>query len=445
MTPSRPPSSGGWRTPSLAVTLLLTMLLVVGLAVGGMFLFSNLAVRREVARLPPEVQAYLRARQEAERRGEPPPPPPTHSSRPSGNTEHASAASGTAETTPADTSGSSGSSPALRPPRSSLPVALSPRAQGFVRNVQTSLVQGGLMAAAAAASLSLLLARRVARPITAVSQAAARLAGGDLTSRAPVLKGDREIADLARTFNEMAGSLEALERERQQAVADIAHELRTPIAIMQARLDALEDGVYPLDAGQIALLSAQTQLLTRLVGDLRTLTLADAGRLGLHAERVDLAEVARQVVRDLTDRAGERGVHLTLTADPAPLTADRDRVRQVTANLVENALRHARRQVAVRVEAGPDWARLHVDDDGPGIPEALRDVVFTRFTRLDESRTRDTGGSGLGLAIVRALAGAHGGHARADTSPLGGARLTVVLPRSHAGPKAHTDKSHHAL
>lgn len=331
--------------------------------------------------------------------------------------------------------------PAAHAPGRGIPAVLNPRTRSFVRDVQTSLVQGGLVAAAAAASLSLLLARRVAQPITAVSRAAARLAGGDLSARAPVLKGDREVAELARTFNEMAGNLEALERERQQAVADIAHELRTPIAIMQARLDALEDGVYPLDAGQIALLSAQTQLLTRLVGDLRTLTLADAGRLGLHTERVDLAEVAGQVLRDLSDHAGVRGVRLTLTADPAPLTADRDRVRQVTANLVENALRHARSQVAVRVEAASDAARLHVDDDGPGIPEGLRETVFTRFTRLDQSRTRDTGGSGLGLAIVRALAGAHGGQAYATASPLGGARFTVVLPRSGNVAKGHASRA----
>lgn len=430
-------TSGGWRTPSLAVTLLLTMLLVVGLAVGGMFLFSNLAVRREIAKLPPEVQAYLRARQEAERRGEEPPPPPFHPPQAAASPNSAAGQVGKPEGPPP----SDQPDPAAHAPGRGIPAVLNPRTRSFVRDVQTSLVQGGLVAAAAAASLSLLLARRVAQPITAVSRAAARLAGGDLSARAPVLKGDREVAELARTFNEMAGNLEALERERQQAVADIAHELRTPIAIMQARLDALEDGVYPLDAGQIALLSAQTQLLTRLVGDLRTLTLADAGRLGLHTERVDLAEVAGQVLRDLSDHAGVRGVRLTLTADPAPLTADRDRVRQVTANLVENALRHARSQVAVRVEAASDAARLHVDDDGPGIPEGLRETVFTRFTRLDQSRTRDTGGSGLGLAIVRALAGAHGGQAYATASPLGGARFTVVLPRSGNVAKGHASRA----
>ncbi|MPY65419.1 HAMP domain-containing protein [Deinococcus sp. SDU3-2] len=392
-----------------------------------MFLFSNLAVQREVARLPPEVQAYLRERQAAERRGEEPPPPPPLPSR----AGVPAPAPGTGEAAPDP--GAVDGPVRGRTRTAGLPAALNPRNRSFVRDVQGSLVEGGLVAAGLAALLSLWLARRVARPLGAVTAATTRLAAGDLSARAPLLRGDREVAELARTFNEMAGNLEALERERRQAIADIAHELRTPIAIIQARLDALEDGIYPLEAGQIALLSGQVQLLTRLVGDLRTLTLADAGKLGLHPQPVDLAEIAAQVVRDLSDRAAAQGIELRLSARPAPLLADRDRVRQVTANLVDNALRHAHRRVELQVDSGGGQAVLHVDDDGPGIPEPLRRAVFARFTRLDESRTRDTGGSGLGLAIVKALAGAHGGQASAAASPLGGARFSVFLPASRSG------------
>ncbi|MCP2014635.1 two-component system sensor histidine kinase BaeS [Deinococcus sp. HSC-46F16] len=424
---TRPRAAPRWRAPSLAVTLLLSMLLAVGLAVGAMFLFSDLAVRREVARLPPEVQTYLREREQAVRRGEEPPPPPS----PPGRASVAAPSPGTGEAVldPGVVGGAS----AGRPRGTGLPAALNPRNRSFVRDVQGSLVEGGLVAAGLAAVLSLWLARRVARPLGAVTAAATRLAAGDLSARAPQLPGDREVAELARTFNDMAGNLEILERERRQAIADIAHELRTPIAIMQARLDALEDGVYPLEPQQVALLSAQTQLLTRLVGDLRTLTLADAGRLGLQPLPVDLAEVAAQVVRDLGDRAAARGIELRLSAQPTPLVADRDRVQQVTANLVDNALRHARQRVELQVEPCGGQATLHVDDDGPGIPDDLRQAVFARFTRLDESRTRDTGGSGLGLAIVQALAGAHGGQARAAASPLGGARFSIYLPSEPGG------------
>ncbi|THF71473.1 HAMP domain-containing protein [Deinococcus sp. Arct2-2] len=447
------------RGPSLTVTLLLTMLALVVLTIGGMFFFSNLAVKRQIARLPPEVQAYLRAGQAAERLGQqlapnPPTPeirfgndpdayllPPGDSSpgvygtvsNPNGLT--VTIENGRRPQPP----GESGSGE--RRGRTSfsglLPAALNPRTQDFVRDVQTSLIQAGLVAASAALVLALLLARRVVRPIGAVSRAAAQLAAGNLAVRAPTLGAEREVAELARTFNEMAESLQALERERQHAVADIAHELRTPIAIMQARLDALEDGVYPLTPEQVTLLSGQTQLLTRLVGDLRTLTLADAGRLGLNPQGINLSDLASQVVRDQQDRAAARSLSLTFRAAPptlpSTLTADPDRVRQVTSNLIENALRYASSRVEVQVESTQAAVQLHVDDDGPGIPAAQRDAVFTRFTRLDESRARDTGGSGLGLSIVRALAAAHGGRASVDRSVLGGARFTVTLPLQPAG------------
>ncbi|WP_019009228.1 sensor histidine kinase [Deinococcus aquatilis] len=448
------------RGPSLTVTLMLTMLAMVLLTIGGMFLFSNLAVKRQIARLPPEVQAYLRAGQAAERLGQqlapnPPTPeirlgndpdayllPPGDSSPgvygtvPNPNGPTTTIENGLRPQPPGDTG--SGERRGRTSFSGLLPAAVNPRTQDFVRDVQSSLIQAGVLAASAALVLALLLARRVVRPIGAVSRAAAELAAGNLAVRAPTLGAEREVAELARTFNEMAESLQALERERQHAVADIAHELRTPIAIMQARLDAIEDGVYPLTPEQVTLLSGQTQLLTRLVGDLRTLTLADAGRLGLNPQGVNLGELAAQVVRDQQDRAAARSLSLTFrtappTLMPAALTADPDRVRQVTSNLIENALRYASSRVEVQIEAMPDAVQLHVDDDGPGIPAAQRDAVFTRFTRLDESRARDTGGSGLGLSIVRALAAAHGGRASVDRSPMGGARFTVTLPLHPAG------------
>lgn len=455
------------RAPPLAAVLLLAMLSVVGLALGSTFFFSNLAVEREFRRLPPEVQTYLRAQQEAQRQGQvltpTPPVPEIRTGTPAdpyllpgwsspgvaGETVTAagrvtvvedgarvrrSQSSGSAGRTPGtdaqggDAEGGSG--------RRWVPPDV-PRSQDFLRNIQDSLVQVGLVAALASAALAFWLSRRLARPITAVSRAARRLAQGDLAVRAPWppstspvpwASGEREIIDLARSFNEMAEGLQALERERQQAVADIAHELRTPIAVMQARLDALEDGVYPLSTDQIALLSTQTQLLTRLVGDLRTLTLADAGRLALKLRDTELGHLAAEVVGGLRDQAARRGVQLDVQAVPAPLRADPDRVRQVVTNLVENALRHARARVSVLVEPGDHGVTLRVDDDGSGIPPGSREAVFTRFTRLDESRARDTGGSGLGLAIVQALAQAHGGAARAGESPLGGARVSVTFP-----------------
>ncbi|WP_232337329.1 sensor histidine kinase [Deinococcus arboris] len=420
----------------LALTLLLAMLLVVGVSVGSTFYFSNLAVQRQFQRLPEEVRAALRERQEAALRGEtvaPTPPLPVirtgSAADPFLDPWQSSPDVGGTVTLPAGTQATVEGGRRPRGWRDDLFRGPPNQTQDFLKEVQRSLLQVGLVAAVASALLAFLISRRVARPVSAVSRAAARLASGDLSARAPTPGGERELAALAQSFNEMAENLQTLEQERQQAVADIAHELRTPIAVMQARLDALEDGVYPLNTEQIALLSTQTQHLTRLVGDLRTLTLADAGRLTLEVKGLDLAALGAEVVRDLQDRAGARGVALTLQAAPAPMQADPVRVRQMTTNLIDNALRHAASRVNVEVESRGAEVLLHVEDDGPGIPEGSREAVFTRFTRLDSSRARDTGGSGLGLAIVRALAQAHGGRAGLGASArLGGARFTVALP-----------------
>ncbi|TNM70726.1 HAMP domain-containing protein [Deinococcus radiopugnans ATCC 19172] len=415
------------------------MLAVVGLSVGSTFVFSNLAVRNEVRRLPPEVQQSLRAQQEAQRRngtavtapispvgsGTPLGPQWTPDLRlPTVN----SVLGGIEDGSPVAGTGVRRNNGGDLPHRSGL------RTQDFLKNIQQNLLRVGLLSAVASALLAFFLSRRLVRPILAVSAAAAGMAKGDLSVRAPSLSGERELAELADNFNEMAANLQRLENERRQAVADIAHELRTPLAIMQARLDALEDGVYALNPAQVALLSEQTQQLTRLVDDLRTLTLAEAGRLSLHLGALDLTGLSAGVVRDLRDRAGAWGVTLHLSAPTSLLLyADAGRVRQIAVNLLENALQHARSRVQLSLEAGNGSALLHVDDDGPGIPEASREAVFTRFTRLDSSRTRATGGSGLGLAIVQELAQAHGGAAQASRSPLGGARFTVRLPLDEGG------------
>lgn len=438
MTPTHQPSPKR-RGPRLAAVLLLAMLGIVLLSVVSTFAFSNLAVEREFRKLPPEVQSYLRAQQAAARQGQVLAPAPPIPEIRTGSPADAYLPQGwSSPSVNGEVLNPNGQAVLVQDgrrvrtgqgdsPRRWLPPEGQP-SDDFLRNIQRSLLQVGLIAGLASALLAWLLARRVAQPITAVSQAAKKLAQGDLSVRAPLLSGEREVTDLALSFNDMAHSLQTLDREQRQAVADIAHELRTPLAVMQARLDALEDGVYPLNTDQIRLLSTQTQLLTRLVGDLRTLTLADAGRLGLTMRDTDLGRLTEEVVWGLQDRAVQRDVKLQVSVMPAPLRADTDRLRQIVTNLVENALRHARAQVQVQVTHSGGQLVLHVDDDGSGIPAESRESVFTRFTRLDDSRARDTGGSGLGLAIVRALATAHGGQTAASASPLGGARLSVIFP-----------------
>ncbi len=173
------------------------------------------------------------------------------------------------------------------------------RARNFLRDVGESLRGASLVSALFGMLLAALLARRIARPISAVSEAAMHVAAGDLSARARLLPGDRETTELARNFNVMAQGLEVLEQERRDTVASIAHELRTPLTVMQARLDAIEDGIYPLDQEQVLQLSAQTQLLTRLVADLRTLSLADAGRLTVQPRQVQTLSMLRAVADDI--------------------------------------------------------------------------------------------------------------------------------------------------
>lgn len=299
------------------------------------------------------------------------------------------------------------------------------------------LLLGTGIAAAFAVLLALVMARRIARPIQAVSSAANRMASGNLGSRVKLpemaSRSDDEIVTLARTFNTMAESLELQEETRKAIIADIAHELRTPLAVMQAKLEALEDGVLELSVDEIKRLQHQTHVLSRLVDDLRVLSLAEAGQLALERRRVKLESLARSVTLTFNERAQAKEIQLEfVSSGEVTLEADPDRITQVLSNLLDNAIQHtpASGCVTVTLESDAKDARLCVSDTGSGLsPEAIH-RVFDRFYRADASRNRSSGGSGLGLAIVRALVELHGGNVRAQNRIGGtGAQFVVVLPR----------------
>ena len=284
---------------------------------------------------------------------------------------------------------------------------------------------------------ALFLARRISRPITAVAEAAARIAEGDLSARAVLpayAQGSRdETGMLARHFDKMAEALEKLERERQALIADIAHELRTPLTILQGQLDAMGDGIVPLNRTELAKLDAQTELLARLIDDLRTLSLADAKRLTLERVETDLVRIARRVYESFREKAARQELNLTFhAATPhAPLFADPDRLAQVLTNLLENAVRYTPSGgwVRVSVAAPPGGAELSVEDSGPGLSDEAQARIFERFYRAETSRSRRGGGSGLGLAIVHTLVELHGGRVEARNRPQGGAAFHVTLPQ----------------
>jgi signal transduction histidine kinase len=312
----------------------------------------------------------------------------------------------------------------------------------------------GLIAGGLALLLALLLAYSLARPLRALTQAASRLAQGDLTQRVKP-RGHDELSALGQAFNHMASALQQTEESRRAMTADIAHELRNPLAVQRAHLEALQDGVYPLTAENLVPILEQNLLLTRLVEDLRTLALADAGQLPLERTPTDFPALAQRTVERFRPQAEARQVDLRITL-PAPsassplLHLDPMRVEEIIGNLLSNALRFtppggqiecrvsfARASAGEQVNYPSQPARptsrcafFTVHDSGPGIPPEALPHVFERFYRADHARSRAEGGTGLGLAIARQLAVSHGGSLTAANHPQGGALFTLALPCS---------------
>jgi signal transduction histidine kinase len=296
------------------------------------------------------------------------------------------------------------------------------------------------LAAVASAAVALLLAGGLAvgfiKPIRELTDAAQGLAQGDLSRRVAV-RGDDELGELSAAFNQMAQSIERSEQLRRDMTADIAHELRNPLAILQARLEGILDGVYRAGPENIEAALDQTRLLTRLVEDLRTLASADAGQLSLDSVPCDVAAIVERSIESYRAQAKSLRVRLSADLHPVSCEADPMRLEQVLSNLIGNALRHTPRggEVTVRCRPGAQGrsAVVEVEDTGEGIPPEALPLIFERFYRGDRARARAEGGTGLGLAITRKLVEAHGGSIRAGNRPQGGAVFTFELPLEAAG------------
>jgi len=294
-------------------------------------------------------------------------------------------------------------------------------------------VTGGVLVLAAA--LTLLVATRLSRPLRALTEAAKQ-------DRPAPVKSRDEVGYLAAAFNDLTARRERIEEQRKAMVSDIAHELRNPLNVIRGRLEAAEDGHLPFDRALSASLLEETVLLQHIVDDLQDLAAADAGRLRLHPEPVDAAELAGHVAAAHADRAAAGGVTLSVDATgDTGLTADPVRLRQVVGNLVTNAIRHTPSggRVTIRVSSTVDCVTLAVADTGTGIAAEDLPHVFDRFWRAEKSRSRQTGGSGLGLAIVRHLVQAHGGTVTAESAMDAGSTFTVRLPKADPGGDDHAD------
>ncbi len=276
--------------------------------------------------------------------------------------------------------------------------------------------------------------RRITRPLYDTLRASAALAAGDLSARVPV-PGRGEFRQLALSFNHMAGSLEAADRQRRELLADVAHELRTPLSIIQGNLEGLRDGVYQPTPEHVELVLDETRQLGRLVDDLRLLTLAEARQLPLDRQTMDAAQLLADVREAFAGQADEAGVSVAVDRDGAlpVLRGDPQRLGQVLGNLLGNALRYTPPGGSVTLGAAalPDGqgVELWVADTGAGIPAADLPRIFDRFWRGDPARSHAEGaGSGLGLAIAKSLVEAHGGRIWAESRLGQGTRIAFILP-----------------
>ena len=276
---------------------------------------------------------------------------------------------------------------------------------------------------------------RFGRPLRQIFGAIDSVAEGDLTVRVPE-DNSPQFGELIKRFNMMVAELERADQQRRNLTADIAHELRTPLHIIQGNLEGILDGVYPSSPEQIRDTLDEVQLMTRLVNDLQTLSLAESGQLPLHPTRFLLADLLQDLTSSFGSQATSLGIELRtdISSLGQELVADYDRLNQVLSNLVSNALRHTPEGGAVSIAAepvpGPERSvRLTVRDTGSGIPPEDLPFIFDRFWRGDKSRSERTH-SGLGLAIAKQLVLAHGGkiEAQSDGQPGKGTTISIELP-----------------
>ena len=308
--------------------------------------------------------------------------------------------------------------PAIPSPNSTLP------------SINRFLVWSGLLAAGVAVILTFFLSRRILAPVESLSRAARALAKGDLSSRVPALSRD-EVGELGRTFNLMGEELARTEEVRRSLVADVAHELRTPVSNIRGYIEAIGDGLLNPDKATLESIHEEVTLLTRLIEDLQELTLAESGQLTLHRQPSDMADLVRKAVLAVQPRVEAKGVTINMdVGTTVPIDADPERVGQVLRNLLNNAANYTSPagSICVRLYQGEDEIEVSVDDTGTGIAEDELPYVFDRFYRVDKSRARATGGVGLGLTIAKRLVEAHGGRISVRSQAGQGSTFTFTLP-----------------
>ena len=304
--------------------------------------------------------------------------------------------------------------------------------QKFITDFQRSLGIAALVAVAIAVALGFVMSRLITSPMKQLAFSARKIAAGDLSQRVRH-ESDDEVGEVSNAFNSMAEQLENKEKSRKQLLADVAHELRNPLSIVQGNLEAWLDGVIMPTPEQIGSVYDETILLNRLITDLKELSLAEAGQLKLHLEEADLRELVGAEITGFQARCQEKRISLVSEmADNLPIVnLDRDRIRQVLHNLLENALRYtpATGSVRGRVQVTPDRdVMISVSDTGSGIDRVDLPYVFDHFYKADKSRQRTRGGAGIGLALVKKYVELHSGRVWVESEVGKGSTFYFTLP-----------------
>ncbi|NOT03998.1 MAG: HAMP domain-containing protein [Anaerolineales bacterium] len=303
---------------------------------------------------------------------------------------------------------------------------------GFARAILFPVGMVSFVLALFLVVVATLLVRRFVNPLADVIFAARAVADGKLDTRISS-EGPQDLHSLAESFNEMATSLERNDRERRDMLADIAHELRTPLSVIRGRLEGIVDGIYPASGLPVSTALEQTYLLERLVDDLRLLTLAESRQLHFESKPVDLGNLSQRVLDLFQAEASEKYISLSLErlSENSVVEADAQRIEQVIANLVGNALRYVPEHGRVWIEISSDEksVKLAVNDNGVGIPADDLPFIFDRFWRKDKSRSRISGGTGLGLAISKHLTEAQGGKIDAQNLSGGGLSMQITFQK----------------
>jgi signal transduction histidine kinase len=318
--------------------------------------------------------------------------------------------------------------------------------EDFSRSINSSLLLAVIIAGGLALVLTLALSRSILRPVEALTQAARRMGHGDLSQRVEI-RSKGEVGELAEAFNTMADNLERLELLRRRMVTDVAHELRTPLSNLRGYLEAIQDGMVQPEPEVIDSLHEETMLLSHLVNDLQELSLAEAGKLHIEMQPLEVSQVIQRAALLAQQPANQKGIQLRteVPADLPLVSADPERLEQILHNLLDNAIHYTPQGGEILIAAGRqgEQIEIQVKDTGSGITAEHLPYIFERFYRADQSRNRATGGAGLGLAIVKQLVEAQGGQVGAQSQPGKGTTMTFSLSMAPAGanPPAKADEN----